>query len=343
MIAWQYPLLCETYIETELTLLRERFDVKVFTERDPPSDHLKPDPCPHETHKDPEALLAALRAFDPQLLHGHWLTQWGRMERMSEALGVPYTIRAHSFDTIPTGYMAHWFNIARPFVQRMIVGNERFLGVLAFHFSRPIIERWGLRSDLITDAYPLVDVPLFRDRSPNGEGVVNTGACLPKKGIPQYLKLAELCPEVRFDYYPVGYATDEIIQANEASGGRVAIHDVVPHSEMPGVYKAHEWLVYTANFKLRNVGWSMSVAEAQASGCGVIYANVRPDLREFVGEAAYLYDHISEVPGIIRAGLPEEKRELGFELAERCDARSNLHQLTDLWEPYLGEPRPQAG
>jgi len=332
----QYPLLCETYIEVEIQLLSERYEVKVFSEMDPESGHLTAQPAPFVTVTDDEASLAALREFAPDLLHGHWMVQLPRMHRLATALDLPYTMRAHSFDVIPSPYMKWWFDKA-PVLVPEVVASELCLGVLSFPFGRPILERWGFREDQVVDSFPVVDVQRFMDRSPNGEGVMNVGACLPKKKLGDYLTIARMCPGLHFDHYPVGYRTEDFKARNQALGSPVTIHDPMPHAAMPAVYKAHGWLLYTGDFRLKNLGWPLSVTEAQASGCGVVVAGVRPDLAAYVGEAGYIYGSLEEARDIIKQPFPEEKRELGFELATRCDARANLHQLTDRWAPVLGD------
>jgi hypothetical protein len=63
----------------------------------------------------------------------------------------------------------------------------------------------------------------------------------------------------------------------------------------------------------------MSIAEAQGAGVGVCRANIRPDLREYVGPASFLYDSISQVLKIISKPFPAELREAGFDHANKSD------------------------
>jgi hypothetical protein len=86
--------------------------------------------------------------------------------------------------------------------------------------------------------------------------------------------------------------------------------------EMPAQYKKHRWLVYTAA-PGGNVGWPLAIAEAQASGVGVCMANIRPDLREYAGPTAFLYDSLDEVVELIHQPVPEETRQSGFEQAKK--------------------------
>jgi hypothetical protein len=102
--------------------------------------------------------------------------------------------------------------------------------------------------------------------------------------------------------------------------------------DMPAEYKKHQWLVYTGCFEMKTVGWPLAVAEAQASGVGVCIANLRPDLREYVGDAGYLYNSIEELVEIISKPFAPEKRELGFKLAERSNFAERVHELDRLWD-----------
>jgi hypothetical protein len=77
----------------------------------------------------------------------------------------------------------------------------------------------------------------------------------------------------------------------------------------------------------------MAVAEAQAAGVGVCMANVRPDLREYVGDAGFLYDSLADARRIVSGPFPAEMQERGFALARRCDVSHHRAQLTALWRP----------
>ncbi len=60
--------------------------------------------------------------------------------------------------------------------------------------------------------------------------------------------------------------------------------------------------------------------------------DIRPDLREYVGDAGYLFDSIDDVAGIISQPFDEERRQLGFDQAKKSDVRSHISLLTDLWD-----------
>ena len=83
---------------------------------------------------------------------------------------------------------------------------------------------------------------------------------------------------------------------------------------------------------MASVGWPMSVAEAQASGVGVCMANIRPDLKEYVGGAGFLFNSVSEALEIITNPYPEEMRQKGFEQAKKSNIFEHRARLFELWQ-----------
>jgi hypothetical protein len=61
-------------------------------------------------------------------------------------------------------------------------------------------------------------------------------------------------------------------------------------------------------------------------------ANVRADLRDYVGDAGFLYDTQAEARRIVTGPFPEDMRQRGFELARRSDIAGHKGRLTDLWQ-----------
>lgn len=334
-IVRQYPMLCETYIQAEIDALRDDYDIHVVTYGKPEGvDTYAENPAPYSVVRPGNPFLSAVRHLRPNLIHAHWMITAPEVMEAARHARVPYTMRAHSFDTLPASYMKPWFDVA-PVALGAMGRDERLLGVLAFPMSRGFLTRAGLPDDKVIDCFPAVDVGRFLDHSPNGDGVMNVGACLPKKGMEQFIELARRMPDLHFDLYPVGYDVRQLAATNHEAGSPVEIHTCVQHSRMPAVFKAHRWLVYTADFTLKNVGWPLSIAEAQAAGCGVVMANIRPDLAQYVGDGGFLYDSIDEVEEIIRGPVPDDVRERGFELAARSDIQTHKKLLTDLWNRAL--------
>ncbi|MEO1184241.1 MAG: hypothetical protein AAFX46_05790, partial [Cyanobacteria bacterium J06636_27] len=78
------------------------------------------------------------------------------------------------------------------------------------------------------------------------------------------------------------------------------------------------------------------IAEAQAAGVGVCMPNIRPDIKEYIGEAGFIYDSIEEVVDIINKPVPEDIREAGFLQAKKSDIHEHKHLLTELWHQASG-------
>lgn len=315
LFASEYPQVSQSYVLREIEALEADYEISVISRSPacvPARRHV-----PFECTRDPARIVEIVRELRPHVLHAHYLTFADLLAYVAERTGVPYTIRAHSFDALAEG----------PPIRR----SDHCLGILAFPFTRARIAARGVPDHAIHDAMPVVDFARFHDRSPNGTGVVNVGACQPKKDFESFVALARSMPRERFELYAIGYRFDALVRHNREHGSPVRVHAAVEHHEMPAVYKRHRWLVYTACRKLATVGWPIAVAEAQASGLGVCMPNLRPDLRDYMGGAGFLYDSIGELPSILSRPVPEEMRERGFEVARRSDVRTQISTLRSLW------------
>lgn len=334
-----YPQISESYIKTELDMVTNDFDTMIISLA--PADISYRDHLPFESVDDTEKIAQLIQDFRPDVLHTHWLHQARLLGTLARATNTPFTVRTHSFDVLQEG--------GKREALRRLVGSQRpsltprareaiatvqgdlCLGVLAFPFVRDRLVKAGVPEHKLFDCYPVMNYARFHDRSPNGDAIMNTGACLPKKNMEDFLELGRRMPGRKFNLYALGYELDEIKKRNAEMGEPVNILTPVEPDDMPGEYKKHEWLVYTASRKMGTVGWSLAIAEAQASGVGVCMQNIRPDLREYVGEAGFLFDTVSDVADIVSKPFPQELREMGFEHARRSDAASHISTLTDLW------------
>ena len=342
MLLSQYPQISETYMQNELDALRVGHDVSILTIRAADRAAARHDPFELVDRDDLDRMAEHVRAAGARVLHAHWLHMAPLVGRLSARTGLPFTVRTHSFDVLWRDARPAWKRwLGRPagpaYVRDAMphLKSERCLGVIAMPWGRPALRLAGLDDARIHDAPPCFAFDRFYDPSPNGEGVMNGGAALPKKSMEDYLALAGRVPELRFSLYPVGYGMDALIAANAASGARVTITPNVEPEAMPAVYKQHRWLVYTASTAIGTSGWPMMVAEAQASGVGVVMKNLRPDLADWVGPGGYLFDTLDDAARIVRGAFPDEKRQLAFEHAKRHDIGRHLHVLTDLWKPAL--------
>jgi len=250
------------------------------------------------------------RLFRPQVAHVHWLTEvaW------AAKLRVPYTVRAHSFDLLTAdGVHVH---AAAP-----LLGDDLCLGVLTLPFGRPILEAAGVPGEKIAVTGPVLDFERFFDPGPNGDGVLNVGACLPKKRMEDFVDLAAAVPECTFRLYAIGYETEAIRAYNAECNDPVEIVPALQPEQMPAAYKQHRWMVYTAR--------------ERPPGCGVCLPSHLPMAREYVGDTAVLYDFVEELRDLVTAPVPESMRQAAFENARRFDIRNQIQELLDLWRPVL--------
>ena len=322
----QYPQLSETYVRSEIDAIRVACDVLVLAFAPPDLPYVSD--VPFKVSDDWEEVADVIADFRPHVLHTHWLYTIWDLDYFARRLQIPYTVRAHSFDVLIDPL--HDYEEAVD-----LVNDELCLGVLTFPFAKPLLEQTGMREDKLVPCFPVVDYNLFHDETPNGDRVMNVGACLPKKQMEDFLDLAASMPDRGFDLYAMGYDTADITDRNRDLGGPVTVLPSMPLDLMPSEYKKHEWLVYTASRKIGTVGWPMAVAEAQASGVGVCMANLRPDLHEYVGDCGFLFDSIAEAREIVSRPFPTELRAQGFEHARRSDVAQHKQLLLELWRPAL--------
>lgn len=340
-------MLSETYIKSEIEAIGGQWDIAVVAlseRREPPyKKHL---PCRYLS--DPGQIREAINEFQPHVLHSHWLTLTTLVAGLARDTNIPFTIRSHSFDTIwEEERNSFWTRLLKLGQVRVpahiqsavpLINDDLCLGILAFPYSRPRLEKAGIRSGKIHDCYPVVNYWRFYDPSPNGSDVMNVGACLPKKKTENFIELAKLVPNRKFNLYAMaalGHRKERIAQLNQDLGSPVTMMPPVQPEDMPREYKKHEWLVQTACPRMRAVGWSLSIAEAQASGVGVCMPNIHPNMRDYVGPASFLYNSISQVVDIIKKPFSKELRQLGFEHAKKSDIFQHKVILTNLWQKAI--------
>ncbi len=320
----EYPQISETYIRTEIDRIKRRFAVSVVALQ--PANLTYGGHEPFEVMHDhsANAVLELLRRHQPDVIHGHYFSLSAGLCALARAAGTFFTVRTHSFDVLEPGALEDAHSIAA-------VRDPACRGVLCFPFAADRLVRAGVPAGKIVPCWPVVDIARFRDRGPNGADVMNVGAALPKKAMPIFADLAKAMPERRFNLYMLGYHADEIEAYARRTGSPMRVVPPVHPLNMPAEYKKHRWMVYTASKEIGTVGWPLSVAEAQASGVGVLMQNIRSDIRDYVGPGGYVFDTIDDARRIISAPFPEDRREAGFLHAENSDVDRHIELLFQLW------------
>lgn len=346
-ILMEYPQLSQTYISNEISALQDDYEIEVATMREGSTP--TPAGAPYLVSSTLSEVVAKVKSFKPHVLHGHWTSTIPLMDLLSRKTGVPYTVRAHSFDTLMDGKRANLLDMVKNHIRARYrysaisatdlvkftapyMRRDNCLGVLNFPFSRQRLLEHGAPEEKLHDVFPVVNFDRFYNRDPNGDGVMNIGACIPKKRVEDFIDLASMEVGRPFRLYPIGYETERIRDYNISKGDPVEFMPLKRPEEMPGEYKRHQWLVYTGLVDRKShLGWSMAVAEAQASGVGVCYPNIRDDLADYVGGAGYIYNSIDEVREIVSEPVPDDIREKGFSQAKKSDINVHKKNLTDIW------------
>ncbi len=355
VVLTRYPQLSETYIKTELEVLEADYDVRVVTFGDSNlryANHLpytvvkvRGNTMHEEIDDEHGDLWQAIESFRPDILHTHYLHNVPIVGEMAERAGIPFTVRAHSYDVMARNFRHH-VGDGRPSpgasVHKTVswVNREECLGVLTFPYTLPAFREAGVREEKLVSCYPVVNFSAFYDRGDNGRGMLNVEPCLPKKAVTDFIDVARVMPGHRFSLYGMGHQLAKVTAYNESLGSPAVMCPTVEPEEMPAVYKQHHWLIYTASFKNGNVGWPVAVFEAQAAGLGVCVANVHPHVVDQLGGAGFVYDSVEDIPGIVAQPYPEEMRELGFDNARKSDVYRHIHLLTDLWAPVFAASAP---
>ena len=353
-----FPQLSQSYVRVELEAVAHRMTTSVVAMGLSSSTYHSAHPFVVLPSK--ADVVSFVKETKPNVIHSHWLYMTEHVFDVAKTTDIPFTIRAHSFDTLP---MIREFDdragmretFSRIKAKRLLrntffryspwylygishfVNHPLCLGILSFPFSRENLETAGIASEKIVDCYPVLDFQRFYNRSPNGEAVMNVGITSPKKGAHNFIDLARLVPERKFNLYAVLDANLANLEAyNRLHGNQVEILHQTPFEAMPTEYKKHAWLVYTSMEEMSTVGWPVVVAEAQAAGVGVCIQNVRPDLQQYLGGAGYVFDSIDDLRDIVKSDLPNDKREHGYRQARKSDIHEHLPLLYDLWRPATG-------
>ncbi|HEV8245075.1 MAG TPA: hypothetical protein VGP93_04880 [Polyangiaceae bacterium] len=325
----QYPQASQTYIENELRELGPECEPIIAAMGDPDAPYREHLPFQKLTGPQLAELVARTK---PDVLHTHWMLMVPFLGALSKQFGIPFTVRSHSFESmVPEGSaLPPFLAQAKPYVQSALC-----LKVFCMPFTHSSLARAGVPEQKLEEYYPIVNVSRFSDRTPNGEDVMNIGACAPKKKMEDFVDLAvKLRGKRNFTLYALPGPANElaVVDAyNKRQGSPVRVSPTVEPEQMLGEYKRHGWLVYTACPRINQVGWPLSIGEAMAAGVGVCMPLIRPDIRDFIGDAGYIYEDIREVSELVLQPPAADMRERGFERAKVFDVKKSVAALLATW------------
>lgn len=336
-LLFRYPSYTEAFIESEIRAVQDEYNIAIIATL-PRSLELYyyKEHQPYQEISDEKKMLELIQETRPTVIHAHRLFMLPLIERLCLQTNIPFTIRSHAHDAVLSTdpRVSEWMSVA-PTILPRATNSDLCLGIIAFPFTRVGLEAWGVPSQKIYDCWPVVDFHRFYDVSPNGEDVINTGSFMPKKKMEDFIELARMLPNMTFNLYALPsrlYTLDTLRQIKQTLNSPVNIMNPVDPSTMPKVYKRHRWMVYSGDSTMKTVGWPVSIAEAQAAGVGVCMANIRPDIKQYIGDAGFIYNSLTEVKDIISQPFPEELRRKGFEQARKSDIFKHKNILLSLWD-----------
>ena len=268
------------------------------------------------------SLQEGLRRFRPDIVHVEWLfgVTWLHEQELSRDIGVPVTVRGHSFDFAPERALRV---ASLPAVERVF---------LFPHFAR-VVEHAKVRS--LTSCFPDLFRPGKPDRPPF---VLRAMAGVPHKNLETWLEIAALCPEVRFllvltRALPPDADYPERIRSQSSKNVHIRLN--VPREGMVDIMRRAS--IYFTTGASHPVGMPVSIAEALASGQWILAPDV-PGMREYIGAAGRTYRDSREAAELIREAwsFPEDRwteiRTLAAEQAERFRADWVLGELLREWQ-----------
>ena len=115
-VLFEYPQLSQTYIKNEIEAIAYDYEVEILSLNGVNVSYKSH--FPYQKVDGMHDVLRKVREFSPDVMHTHWLNMMPFMNLLAKKTNVPYTVRAHSFDTLNnlTTFKQKLFNILGNFV-----------------------------------------------------------------------------------------------------------------------------------------------------------------------------------------------------------------------------------
>jgi hypothetical protein len=154
----RYPQLSETYIETEIRAVARRHPIAIVALCRAEQTSAENHPFTRLEVGDDQGLRDIARKFQPTVLHGHYAHHTPALSRAPALLGIPFSVRAHSYDVLdrPANLPA----------AVSAVNDDRCLGLLTFPFTMDGLVDAGMKPEKLVASHPVVDIDRFSDTGP---------------------------------------------------------------------------------------------------------------------------------------------------------------------------------
>lgn len=324
-LAWHYPQLSESYIETEiLCMLAWGVHVELWRTARGPSGY----PTVVPIHDG--SLAEAIAAAKPDVIHVHWVSYGNEHAEALAASGLPVTLRLHGFDTTTEGLRA-W------------LAHDWAKGVYGYPMQ---IAHAGLTDPRLIAMPVAFDTRLFRPaRVKNRRMVIRTAASLPSKDLDLFLEAARRLPDYRFVLAAVTCHLKEdfayeLRAACDNLQAPVELRFDVPRADVAALVAESAFYLHTMHppgtEDATPVGQPISISEAMATGAYCLVRDV-PDLADMVDDAGTTYRNVEDVVAAIRA--TEAWSDADWQAAQRraVSRAWGAHADTKLLRPLFDE------
>ena len=281
--------------------------------------------------KTTDEIIKIIDEFKPDIIHAHYIFMIETIMKLNKK--IPFTIRTHSYDIQSIFYdklkqYSKWCN------------QSLCLGILCFPYQVKILEKNNFKKEKLIPCFPVINYDKFYNPNPRirTNRILNLGACLPKKNYQYYVDIAKQLSEYQLDYLPIGYETENLKCYNLSQGSLINVLSTKQYHEMPEIYRNYDWLLYTGMItydeKVKNIGFPLSIAEAQASGIGVILPDIRPEMKDYLGNDN-VYNNIEDIKKILEKENYLEMINQGYLQAKKSDIKTHFHLLENLWKKII--------
>lgn len=321
-----YPVPSETYVETELDFFLERgIEIAAWSRRTDPK---------RPSWRIPVfegSLRNAVKAWKPDLIHAHWFVIAPSIA--VEGLGIPFTIRAHSFEFSADAVKTFAFHrdvraiFLFPHLLDLFLRSPRAAGLTREALAGKVIPLPSAYNEKMF--YPEPKVP---------NTVVRATAGLNGKDLESFIDTAKACPEAKFTLITSIPKEDDscvrnIIGRNAMHGNPVQILTDVPREETAAIVRRSEICLRSNNPQGHQFGMPISIAESMGSATIPIVRD-HDAARRYVGDAGLYFTTVPGAVSEIRRILTDWN--LAESLREASIERARLHASSAVLPVILG-------
>jgi len=275
-----YPKISETYVAAEIKFMTSHgVEIRVWTCGGSTAGMAEPVPVYRGGFQE------ALQSFKPDLVHVHYLVVHYNAIDAAGRAGIPVSVRGHSFDfsrhAVESLSGRSWVRrfYLFPHFAEAFPGNPKVMGITVAYDP---------------DGFP----PGPKDR----RLVLRTTAAKPNKGLGDFIRAAELCPNHRFTLVANVVEPGWMPTLRAMAGSRVQLREDLPNEEAARLTGLAGIYLDTSDPGGHPFGMPISVAEAMGTG-SLVLIRESPAAVAYVGQGGMTYRSAEDAARIIRETL----------------------------------------